>query len=885
MLATARLADGDAAAARTLFEAIASRYAARDLFAGIAACAFAAGDRRGAATAIARALTGYTPTPEIIALARACAHAPGWCALDFDGTLHIEANAAPIILLDGQPIRLTGTNRLPGTWVEAAALAVTCNGQHLHGSPIDLAARQRTEGFVALAADGIEGWAWHPASPETDPVVSIRTAGKRVALTATDLGVAFSGSTPLARPRAFRMACDTAAPVRVTGRDGRDFWGSPLGGSAPAPPARRPRRSNGSAVVIPVYRGLAVTRACLESVLATRGPQDEIIVVNDASPEPALVAALLALRDTGKITLLASCPNEPSRNLGFPAAANVGLAHAAGRDAVLLNSDTLVFPGWLAALRAAAHGAPDIGTATPLSNDATIFTYPDPAAPSPMPTQVDGARLARLAARANRGSVVEVPTGHGFCLYLRADCLHRVGLLRAGLFAQGYGEENDFCERARARGFKHVAAPGVYVAHQGGASFGAARDYLLRRNVAVLHGLYPTYADRVDAFIAADPLAPARHRLDLARLRAATKQSKGAVLLVTHGGIGGTARVVRERAAAAAAQGLAPIILRGDDGHTTLATNAEDTPNLRYRLPDGAAALLQVLRALRPVRLEWHHLMGHHPSLAGLLERLALPTELWVHDYGWLCPRLALVTGEGRFCGEPPAADCIPCVARWGQAFDPPIDAASLRARSARLIAAADRVVAASSDVATRIRRHFPAARLDVRPLQEESRVGRAAPGPPGALTLPRRVAVVGAIGMEKGYELLLACARDAAARNLPLHFVVVGYTIDDTPLLQTGHVFVTGPYEHDEAATLIAATGAHVALLPSIWPETWCYALTDAWNGGLDTIVFDIGTPAERVCRAGRGAVLPLGLPPSSVNDALLNPQFLACRSEPPRA
>ncbi len=885
VLATARLADGDAAAARGLFETIARRYAARDILAGIAASAFALGDQPRAAAAIARVLTGYTATPEIINLARVCAPAPGWCALAADGTLRIEARAATIITLDGHAIRLTEPHRLPESWHDAATLAVTCEGQHVHGSPVDLRARRRTEGFVALTADGIEGWAWHPASPETDPVVIVRSVGHDVALTATDLAVAYSGSTPLARPRAFRRACDTTVPLRVVGRDGHDLWGSPLGGSAAPPPAPRRRRRAGTAIVIPVYRGAAVTLACIGSVLATRGPQDEVVVVNDASPETALVTALQAMRDAGKITLLASCRDEPSRNLGFPAAANAGLLHAAGRDAVLLNSDTLVFPGWLAALRAAAHGAPDIGTATPISNDATIFTYPDPTAPAPMPTPADGARLARLAARANRNSVVEVPTGHGFCLYLRADCLQRTGLLRADLFAQGYGEENDFCERARALGFRHVAVPGVYVAHHGGASFGAARDYLLRRNVAVLHALHPTYADRIDAFIAADPLAPARRRLDLARLRAATQASNGAVLLVTHGGIGGTARVVRERAAAAAAQGLAPIILRGDDGHTTLATIDDDTPNLRYRLPEDTPALRQVLRAVRPLRLEWHHLMGHDPSLTTLLERLALPAALWVHDYGWLCPRLALVTGDGRFCGEPAASDCVPCVARWGQAFDPPIDAAALRARSARLIASADRVVVASSDVGTRIRRHFPSARLEIRPLQADRRRGRAAPAaPPVALKLPRRVAIVGAIGMEKGYDLLLACARDAAARDLPLHFIVVGYTIDDTPLLQTGRAFVTGPYKHDEAATLIAATGAHVALLPSIWPETWCYALTDAWNGGLDAIVFDIGTPAERVRRAGRGAVLPLGLPPAAVNDALLNPQFLACRSEPPR-
>jgi hypothetical protein len=141
-------------------------------------------------------------------------------------------------------------------------------------------------------------------------------------------------------------------------------------------------------------------------------------------------------------------------------------------------------------------------------------------------------------------------------------------------------------------------------------------------------------------------------------------------------------------------------------------------------------------------------------------------------------------------------------------------------------------------------------------------------------------VAVIGAIGQAKGYDMLLACAEDAAARNLPLRFVVVGFTTDDTPLLRTGRVFITGPYKAPDAAALVASVGADIAFLPSVWPETWCFALTDAWDGGLDAVVFDLGTPAERVRRTGRGAVLPLGLPPAAVNDALLNPQILAGRS-----
>jgi len=133
------------------------------------------------------------------------------------------------------------------------------------------------------------------------------------------------------------------------------------------------------------------------------------------------------------------------------------------------------------------------------------------------------------------------------------------------------------------------------------------------------------------------------------------------------------------------------------------------------------------------------------------------------------------------------------------------------------------------------------------------------------------RICVVGAIGVDKGFEILLACARDAAERALPVEFVVVGHTIDDGRLLDTGRVFVTGEYRADEAAPLIQAQNASLAWVPSIWPETWCFTLSEAWRAGLRVATFDLGAQAERVRRTGRGIVLPLGLPPASINSALL--------------
>ncbi len=556
-------------------------------------------------------------------------------------------------------------------------------------------------------------------------------------------------------------------------------------------------------------------------------------------------------------------------SLGFPRSANAGFRAARpAADVVLLNSDTLLPPHWLERLREAAYGSAEIGSACPLSNSATILSYPAAGVSHPMPDRAETERLGSLAHRANRGRVVEIPTPVGFCMFVRRDCLEAVGLLREDVFAQGYGEENDWAMRARALGWRHVAAPGVFVAHRGGLSFAGASAHLARRNARVLASLHPHYDALVADFAAKDPLAEARRRLDAARWR--RSRDERTVVLVSHDQGGGVERHLAERCAALAAEGLRPIVLRPGQDKTACVDDglSRGFPNLRFALPAELGALSRFLLRQRPDRVEFHHLLDHHPGLMALPAMLGVPYSVTVHDYAWFCPRVTLLGGARRYCGEPAAAVCERCVVEHGSAFEEDISVAALRTRAAKFLKAASQVRAPSTDAALRMRRQFPGLAVQVVAHEPEApparRRYRSADG-------TARVCVIGGIGAAKGYDVLLAAASDAATRALPLEFAVVGLTDDDEQLIATGHVFVTGPYKPDEAAALIEAQQAEVALLPSVVPETWCFSLSEAWQAGLEVLAFDLGAQAERIRRTGRGRLLPPSTSIGTLNDTLL--------------
>ena len=854
-LGSVLLAAGDAGGAMALLRPIAARGTGSQVWVALATAEVACGTIEAAVRAVAAALQHGVVTPEMAEVATRVtmlAGLPGWCGIGADWRLRCVGGPPHVVMLDGAAIEASVAVKHGETLVVLGADGA------LLGSPLPVGRLRAVEGFIAEVGGGLQGWAWHPADPGRAPVLTLLGPGGVRSVVAEAIVDGVEGLSPLARPRRISVDAATLAvlgsPVAMLGPEGRHLLGSPVWcGVLPSPPVSEVARVDLSKraidVVMPVYGAAAETLAGLAAVLAHVPAESVVHVVDDASSDAALRAALDELARDGRIRLY-----RHAETAGFPGAANTGMRAAAGRDVVLLNSDTVVPPGWLERLRAAAYAAPEIGTATPLSGDGTIVSYGD-----------EAAGHDAVAAAANAGMVATLPVGVGFCLFIRRDCLDQVGVLREDLFAQGYGEESDFCLRAAACGWRHVAALDVFVEHRGGRSFGAGRGDLRRRNQAILERHHPGYAALVAAHLAADPLFEARRRMDAVRWMAERRES--AVVLVSHGAGGGVDELVAMRAAALLAAGERPVVVVPAPGGCRI----EGFGDLRFAVPGELPVLAELLRGDRVRHVEVHHLLGHDHGVMGLAGLLGVPVESWLHDAAAFCPRIALIGPERRYCGEPALDACVACVAEAGSNLVEEIGVAALVARSAADLAGSRRVVVPSVDMARRVRRHFPAIQAEVVPWEDD----RGWPAIERRAGTTVRVCVVGAIGVEKGYDVLLGCAADARRRGLALEFVVCGTSADDERLMAAGPVFVTGRYAADEAVELIRAQGAAIAFIPSIWPETWCFALSRAWAAGLAAVAFDLGAPAERIRAAGygegRGHVLPLGLPVERVNDALV--------------
>lgn len=619
--------------------------------------------------------------------------------------------------------------------------------------------------------------------------------------------------------------------------------------SAPQPPGRQ-SIARAVDIVIPVYRGLGETQRCINSVLAdTDRPSGRIVVVDDCSPEPRLSAWLERLAKAGKVTLIRN-----RRNLGFVGSVNRGMAEAAPNDVVLLNSDTEVPCGWLRRLAAAAYSAPNVASVSPFSNNGTICSYPT-ATGGPLPPGHGLTAIDAACETANAGRVVDLPTTVGFCMFIRRAALEALGPFDADAFGRGYGEEVDFCQRARAKGWRNLLACDVFVFHQGEVSFGKQSAHATKA-AGILRERYPDYEADVARFARLAPANPSRFALTAALLRASGLPG---VLMVGHGLGGGVYRHMREAMAALGGKANILVLEPGDSGLTLSVPGMPGHPALSVA-PDRGPDIAAWLRHANVRRVHIHHTMGFGVELRALVSALGVPFDTTVHDYYALCPHVNFLPFlDAQYCGEPDIRDCNACLAT--NPAHGASDIQTWRQDNAWLFTDADRVICPSADVRDRLARHRLAAHALVATHEPASAGPWRVSAPALSARSPLRVALLGVLADRKGKAAVSAVA-ELADGSIDLH--LIGYPEQGLPPRAAARITATGAYEDADLPALIARVKPHVIWFPAQWPETYSYTLSAALDSNAPILATRIGAFPERLVNRSLTWLLPADATPA---------------------
>lgn len=627
-------------------------------------------------------------------------------------------------------------------------------------------------------------------------------------------------------------------------------------------------------VIIPVYDGYDETLRCIYSVFKAKTKiAFDLVIIIDKSPNKRLVEEIKRLHEQFQFTLI-----ENDVNQGFVKTTNIGMKLHPQRDVVWLNSDTEVFDYWIDRIIDVAEDNKDIATITPLSNNATLCSYPRTFADNCLPLDTPDYLLDQICAQVNYKHWVEAPTGVGFCMYVRREALNEVGLLDEAHFGKGYGEENDLCQRFIEHGWKNAVLSSVFVRHYGSVSFKASALKRQRDAMNTLRILHPNYEKDVQQWIASDPLRIARAKIDCCRIvNNQNNDNSKRVLLVNLSFGGGTEVFVQDLKSLLTESHIPSLVIRPDkNGDACFDVDESLYPNIKtINAEYDFDFLCELLKSLKISDVHVNHVIGFNPLFADMLrlacQKLGIRIEVTIHDYYAFCPLITLLPANGDYCSEYSEQKCNQCTRlaklspHWAR-----------KESMGRLFKAASRITVPSNDVKERFEKVFQDIDFVVVP-HRERRTCLYQPVISNEKSNGEfvTIAIIGAISIQKGFNVILDISNVITEQRLPVKLVVIGTSCNNSLLKKHG-VVVTGKYSSEqEVYDQLNIHNVSAIFLPAICPETYSYTCSIALRTEKPTFVFDVGAPAERLRNLNlEEFIIPLNLKnnPEILIETLLN-------------
>jgi len=255
-------------------------------------------------------------------------------------------------------------------------------------------------------------------------------------------------------------------------------------------------------ILIPVYENFNLVRDCVRSIRAFTRMPFRALLLDDRSSDATQEKLRRLVADDSRFELV--CNEE---NLGFLANCNLGFERCSADYIVLLNSDTVVAPGWLERMVACAESDPAIAIVNPLTNESgnTSVRF----APG-----LNLLTMAKAIAESSPRDYPDLTTAVGMCMLVRRSATQLLGTFDPA-YLNAYCEESDLCMRFTEAGLRVVAADDAFIYHKGWASYDELKkNRYYEHNRAIFDARWSVPYDRDwGRYARRDPLQPTRDRL------------------------------------------------------------------------------------------------------------------------------------------------------------------------------------------------------------------------------------------------------------------------------------------------------------------------------------------------------------------------------------
>lgn len=616
------------------------------------------------------------------------------------------------------------------------------------------------------------------------------------------------------------------------------------------------KKSDKSDIIIPIYNAYNCLSECIDSVIENTDLENNgLIIINDKSTDKRVVKLLKEYKKKYPFIKLL----ENKENLGFVKTANRGM-RLSKNDVLLLNSDTIVTPRWLEKIKECAYGNEMVATVTPLSNNATLASVPNIFEKNNLPKDLSLNEMSKLVEECSYKDYPEIPTAHGFCMFIKRSVLEEVGYFDEESFGKGYGEENDFCFRCFNHGYRHLLCDDTYIYHKESQSFSKKKYELMENGRKMLEQRYPQYLGKLDNWNSERPIKYIGQNI---AFELGKREKKKNILVLIHdwrdakNNVGGTTLHVYDLIrnlrndynfhVLAPEDGLyklysywskteSEIIFPGviDFGGRPL-YNAQYKEILRKVVEDFNIEIVHI-----------HHMIDHYFDIVDILKQFTLKSVLSIHDLYSLSPCFDKV--QEKVNSSPLSLTRTEKKKITSLEDEEGYSKKNWNRVWRRLFENVDYVVTPSFSAKEQIEEVYRG--LDISVIEhgvdlEKKETDLSIDGS-GIVD----IAFVGIIVKHKGSEILQYLVKKNRLNNVRIHL----FGVTDLPLNEYKYFVNHGKYSRKDLPKLLQKNNIKLVCLFSLIPETYCYTLTESVAAGVPVLGTDIGALGERIRRDNLG-------------------------------
>lgn len=622
-------------------------------------------------------------------------------------------------------------------------------------------------------------------------------------------------------------------------------------------------------IIIPIYNAFEELIRCIGSIEKwTDLEKYRLILINDNSTDERVSKFLDSFRKENVVVV------HNRENRGFSANINMGMEQSDSHDVILLNSDTVVTCNWVEKLVVCAYSADMIATVTPLSNNATLCSVPDFCEENKVPEGYTVDEYAKLIENVSMRLYPEIPVANGFCMYVKRKVIEDIGNFDAETFGRGYGEENDFCYRAIEAGYHHVMCDDTFILHTGTSSFvSEEKQRYIEEHEKILDERYPELMQAVRMHCRDNPNAVVSENIRFWSDYKKITRRKTIMYLIQSDfkedaadNVGGTQLHVRDLT-----HGLRNkydvLVAARNDVYLNLTLYAEKQEFFfkyyigeaeefeRFRSEKFAELYRRIIDTFQVGCVHIHHTKGLSLELYYEAVKKSIPVFATMHDYYYVCPNVKLLDENNVLCiGNEKDGHCRKCLKLQRRVAETVPYISIWRKENLKALQLAREIFVPSESAKRIVSEYFtelaPKIRViehgsDFQELQESHKKTEK----------DFRVAFIGGISVAKGYQYAAELIKKG---NRGIHWYLFGTFEKYDGAVERKHNFTnTGAYDRKDLPQLIKEYAIDLVCILPIWPETFCYTISEAVLCGVPVLVTDIGALGDRVRKMDCGWVV----------------------------